>query len=456
MAPLRSSRSNRHLQQETGPPGRIRGGVVDHDPMEGLPVRRWEKMEVTIKQDVRDDDKNDDGKDGTNPDWPWPDLPLPKDFHLLPPHSQELLRRARAPNKNPNIAVFNRETGEYERFNLNPSNPATMTPATTTQPASGAAKDGDHDIAEPEDTLDADKPLHDESKERSFTVRKWVPLPQHIADKKPEPKYLADRRPGLPPLYGHQSSTNPSSSAFTGYAPNISSTLQNPSNINNNTNTGGDVVVGTVTVPTNHTPTASGYRVSADGTTMPMGPGIASTQAQGEAPRRRPPPPPPKRRKKGGPGRSRKRVDLKNPVIGRADAGAGLAGNTTASAAGVAGGGVEAAVAVQPGTTNTGEARVEGQQQGAAVDSKAGAMDTQMGEAEEEGGSSSSSSSSSDNSSEDEGGSEEGEIDEGGAGDAAGGATEGAPEVSVQPPSPDLLGNLESEIRGMEEGGPAV
>lgn len=56
--------------------------------MEGLPVRRWEKMEVTIKQGVKNDDKNDDGKDGTNPDWPWPDLPLPKDFPLLPPHSQ--------------------------------------------------------------------------------------------------------------------------------------------------------------------------------------------------------------------------------------------------------------------------------------------------------------------------------------------------------------------------------
>lgn len=329
-----------------------------------------------------------------------------------------------------------------------------MTPVTTTQPASGAAKDGDHDMAEAEDTLDADKPLHDESNERSFTIRKWVPLPQHIADKKPEPKYLADRRPGLPPLYGHQSTTNPSSSAFTGYAPNISSTLQNPSNNNNNNNTGGDVVVGAVNVPANHTPTASGYRVSADGTTMPMGPGIAPMQAQGEAPRRRPPPPPPKRKKKGGPGRSRKKVDMKNPVIGGADAGAGLAGDTTAFAAGVAGEGVEAAVAIQPGTTNKGEPRLKGQEQSAAVASKARDMDTEMGEPEEEGGSSGSSSS--DNSSEDEGGSEEGEIDEGGAGDAAGGATEAAPEVSVQPPSPDLLGNLESEIRGMEEGGPAV
>jgi hypothetical protein len=56
--------------------------------MEGLPVRRWEKMEVIINQDPKEEEKNDDGKDGTNPDWPWPDLPLPKDFPLLPTHSQ--------------------------------------------------------------------------------------------------------------------------------------------------------------------------------------------------------------------------------------------------------------------------------------------------------------------------------------------------------------------------------
>ncbi len=335
-----------------------------------------------------------------------------------------------------------------------------MTPLTTTHPTSGPAKDGDHDLADAGDTVDTEKPLHDEPRERSFTIRKWMPLPQHIADKKPEPKYLADRRPGLPPLYGHQSTTNPSSSAFTGYAPNISSTLQNPNNNNNHTNAGGDVVVGSVTVPTNHTPTASGYRVSADGTTTPMGPGIASMQVQGEAPRRRPPPPPPKRRKKGGPGRSRKRVEMKEPAVQGILAGAGLAGPTTAGAAGIAGEGAETATAPQPGTTNAGEPGLESREQGAATaGSKTNDMDTEMGEPEEEGGSSGSSSSGS--GSEDEGGSEEGEIDEGGNAGGAGGvagagaATEGAPEVSVQPPSPDLLGNLESEIRGMEEGAPA-
>lgn len=69
----------------------MRGGVVDHDPTEGLPVRRWEFQEVTIKQDPKGEDKDEDGKEGSNPNWPWPDLPLPKDFNLLPPHSQVCL-----------------------------------------------------------------------------------------------------------------------------------------------------------------------------------------------------------------------------------------------------------------------------------------------------------------------------------------------------------------------------
>jgi hypothetical protein len=45
-------------------------------------------MDVTIKQDVKDEVKEEGGKEGANPNWPWPDLPLPKDFYLLPAHSQ--------------------------------------------------------------------------------------------------------------------------------------------------------------------------------------------------------------------------------------------------------------------------------------------------------------------------------------------------------------------------------
>lgn len=56
--------------------------------MEGLPVKKWQLAEVTVKQVEKEDD-GDEAKPGSiNPDYPWPELPLPKDFHQLPPHSQ--------------------------------------------------------------------------------------------------------------------------------------------------------------------------------------------------------------------------------------------------------------------------------------------------------------------------------------------------------------------------------
>lgn len=366
---------------------------------------------------------------------------------------QELLRRARAPNKNPNIAVFNRVTGEYERPNLNPNNPSAMTPVTKTPnfkentnlPSFGStetSKDIDHDAAETDDNLDSDKPLQESSNERSFTIRRWVPLPQSIGDKKPEPKYLADRRPGLPPLYGHRAATNTITSGATGYTPNISSTLSNPL-----TNTG-DVVVGSVTVPADYATNASGYRVSANGTTIPLGAGtgagagagagMAAGQAQGEVPRRRPPPPPPKRKKKGGPGRAKKKVEITGPAVQR---------NETAAVAEVAGEqvtGIEARAAfnsmnaeamILP-SANIGEAQPGGIEKTDVV-----GEDVEMGEAD-------------DRSSDEDEGSEEGEIDESAIQAAVVEESQKAPDVSVQPPSPDLLGNLESEIQGMEKTAP--
>ena len=86
---FRSSRSNRHLQHENVP--RVRGGVggpIDHDPTEGLPVKKWQLTDVTVKQVEKDED-GDEAKTGSvNPDYPWTELPLPKDFYQLPPHSQ--------------------------------------------------------------------------------------------------------------------------------------------------------------------------------------------------------------------------------------------------------------------------------------------------------------------------------------------------------------------------------
>jgi hypothetical protein len=56
--------------------------------MEGLPVKKWQLSEVTIKQVEKEEDADDAKTGSVNPDYPWPELPLPKDFHQLPPHSQ--------------------------------------------------------------------------------------------------------------------------------------------------------------------------------------------------------------------------------------------------------------------------------------------------------------------------------------------------------------------------------
>ena len=284
---FRSSRSNRHLQHENTPRGRV-GGVIDHDPTEGLPVKKWARTEVTVKQVERDDE--DDSKAGAANDnnTIWRELPLPKDFHLLPPHSQvsndlptlckfpipniptqELLRRARQINKNPTISVFNPKTGLYTRP-LEPSSGNKL--ATATSPAA------DPDIEMNDDDLDNAKPTADE--DRTFLVRRWAPLPAAIADRKAEPKFLADRRPGLPPLYGQGANMTVAYNAQQ---------------------------YGAATTQTN------GEMAGLDlGDGNGLGSAITSA-APPEPQRKRPPPPPPKRKKKGPFGR-RKKVHTEAPT----------------------------------------------------------------------------------------------------------------------------------------------
>lgn len=68
-----------------------RGGYPEHDDFEGLPVRQWRHDWVNIAppKPQKPVQKNDR--------WSI-DLPygMPKDYHLLPPHSQELLRATRS------------------------------------------------------------------------------------------------------------------------------------------------------------------------------------------------------------------------------------------------------------------------------------------------------------------------------------------------------------------------
>jgi len=85
---LRSSRSTRNQEHSTAP--RNRAGVIDWDPTEGLPVRKWEQVSVKINQDTSLDpiDSNDQNAENHESDFPWPELPLPNFYNQLAPHSQ--------------------------------------------------------------------------------------------------------------------------------------------------------------------------------------------------------------------------------------------------------------------------------------------------------------------------------------------------------------------------------
>ena len=85
---LRSSRTTRN--QEHNPANRNRAGVIDWDPTDGLPVRKWEQLTVKVNQDTSNDpsDANNQSTEHNDSDFPWPEQPLPHFFNQLPPHSQ--------------------------------------------------------------------------------------------------------------------------------------------------------------------------------------------------------------------------------------------------------------------------------------------------------------------------------------------------------------------------------
>jgi hypothetical protein len=118
--------------------------------LEGLPISQYREVEVTVGLNTTVNKQVD--KDAY-----WPELPMPRESHMLPEHSQQLLRAARSGRiyKPPAPPEDDRETMEEE----------------------------------------------DETKEvqKGFTVKKWARVPRHLED--PEPEYLAKRRKGLPSQY---------------------------------------------------------------------------------------------------------------------------------------------------------------------------------------------------------------------------------------------------------------
>lgn len=117
--------------------------------LEGLPINQYREVEITVGANSADNKPAD--KDA------WPELPMPRDSHMLPEHSQQLLRAARS-----------------GRVYKPPAPPE------------------DHDEMKDEE---------EEHKEvqTGFTIKKYVKVARHL--EAVEPEYLAKRRKGLPSQY---------------------------------------------------------------------------------------------------------------------------------------------------------------------------------------------------------------------------------------------------------------
>lgn len=229
-------------------------------------------MEVTVGLNMQEKPTAD--KDA------WPELPMPRDSHLLPEHSQQLLRAARAGR------IYKPPTpADDEKENLD------------------------------------DEDEHKET-QRGFSVRKYVKVPRHLEE--PEPEYLAKRRKGLPSQY----------SVYSGIAGPLASTGAMRKIKVKKVDSEGNVNVWEVLVPEGQTvdgevqeeeavaesapaAAAPGTVVEGVGVVNADGVVVANDLMQQTPPRRRPPPP--KRKPKKGPGRGKKKVAFEPGTEGTAE-----------------------------------------------------------------------------------------------------------------------------------------
>lgn len=211
---------------------------------------------------------------------------MPKDSHLLAPHSRALLRAARAGY------IY-------------------LLPASKdTQPVD------ERDVPDTEDTTTSAV-----KNERSYTARKWSQIPRHV--ELPEVEFLAKRRPGLPSLYG-------ASGAVTAAVPNASQPMRKAKIRKVDPDTGnitiydawipeGQKVEGEIkdeSQASNGQPDATVIKATPAPGTVVEGVGVANAEgivvasaaAAVESPTKRKGPPPPKRKGKGLRGRGRKKV----------------------------------------------------------------------------------------------------------------------------------------------------
>ena len=248
--------------------------------LEGLPINQYREIEVTIGPNAADSKPVDVNA--------WPELPMPRDSHMLPEHSQQLLRAARS--------------------------------GRTIKPP-----------APPEDD---DSEMKDEEPEHKevpvgFTVKKYIKVARH--NEAPEPEYLAKRRKGLPSQY-------------------INGQVQAPLRETKvkKLDAEGNIAVYKVLAPEGQAvegevaPTDAAIEVepviAAPGTVVE---GVGVVNAEGvvvandilhQTPPRRRPPPPKKKKNKGpprpGPGRGKKRVDFVEGAEGQGTPQPALSGDT--------------------------------------------------------------------------------------------------------------------------------
>ncbi|KAM3422343.1 hypothetical protein BST61_g2702 [Cercospora zeina] len=255
------------------PPGRSnRSGRsnADNDVFEGLPVKQWNQAyaKVSLAPPVSEIEAGKDDK--------WGEPPMPRDFQLLNPWTQHLLRLARSG-----------KVGTKRK------------------------QDADADDDKPDDEVAEEDTKPTSIDDRGYVAKKWKPVPEHSLE--PEHKhfnFLAKRRRGLPSLYGPD--------LHLVSVPMRKTKVQKA-------DANGEIVVYEVLVPEGQTidgeiaestELADVKPVLAAPGTVIEGVGVANEEGvmvaehlKPSMPRRNRPPP----KKKGGPGRGKKRVTFTNP-----------------------------------------------------------------------------------------------------------------------------------------------
>ncbi|TKA42317.1 hypothetical protein B0A54_06766 [Friedmanniomyces endolithicus] len=256
------------------PPGRsARSGRshADNDVFEGLPVKQWgqQPARISFAPPVSEHEANANDK--------WSDAPMPRDYRLLPPWTQQLLRLARS--------------GKV-----------------------GTKRKPDPDSAD-EDRPDEEAPEEPKVslENRGYLAKKWKLVPEPLLE--PEHKhfeFLAKRRRGLPSLYGHEVAngaivpmrkTKVQKAGPEGEI-NVYEVL-----IPEGQNLAGEITEATELGDVKPVVAAPGTVIEGVGIANEDGVVVAEHLKPAISSRRNRPPP----KKKGGPGRGKKRVTFTNP-----------------------------------------------------------------------------------------------------------------------------------------------